>query len=123
VDTAAIAAGNPKDAVAESKLLKKKSIAIHDAHCKYGHMNEADCRQTAKALMRISKVKTTSPFVRVILVADPFSFHPYFMYLVTLSRLYSKCLPTWTSFQSNFFPVVPSLLYWVILTSPTLLGK
>ena len=50
VDTATVAAGKPKDAAAKSTLSKKKSIAIRDAHCKYGHMNEADCRQTAKAL-------------------------------------------------------------------------
>jgi len=37
------------DAVSKSTL-SKKSIAICDAHCKYGHMNETDCRQTAKAL-------------------------------------------------------------------------
>jgi len=51
VDTAAVvAARKPKDAAAKSTLSKKKYIAMCDAHCKYGHMNKADCRQTSKAL-------------------------------------------------------------------------
>jgi len=49
VDTAAVAAGKPMDTVAKSTL-SKNSIAIRDAHCKYGHMSKAECRQTAKAL-------------------------------------------------------------------------
>ena len=47
--TAAVAAGKPKDAAAKSSVLKI-TIAIRDAHCKYGHMSEAECRQTTKAL-------------------------------------------------------------------------
>ena len=49
VDTAAVAAGKPKDTAAKSSL-KKNSIAIRAAHCKYEHLGEAECRNTTNAL-------------------------------------------------------------------------
>ena len=57
VDTAAVAAGKPKDTAAKKpketaakSSVKTNSIAIRAAHCKYGHLGEAECRKTAKAL-------------------------------------------------------------------------